>query len=281
MDEIAERPLRGRLVVTTRDEAGELERRLAELGARVHHLPLIRIVDADEHDIGFDGDGHIGGPGSLSDALAGVGGGVDGDGGWLMVTSRHGALRCIEALAEAPLGLRLAAVGVATAAVLAEQSGRSIELIPERQTAAGLLEAFADHVDQPQDIVVAQAQQAAPTLVEGLRAAGHRVRVVTLYRTELLEVTPEQWSAARAADAVTLMSGTAARAWSAAQSRTDEPIAGPPDGPLLCAIGPSTAEVAASVGLVDVSVATEHSIDGLLGVLIDSLGSAPVDRTGT
>ncbi len=277
MDEIAERPLRGRLVVTTRDEAGELERRLAELGARVHHLPLIRIADLDEHDIGFDGDGHIGGPGSLSDALAAAGGG----GGWLMVTSRHGAMRCVEALADAPLGLRLAAVGTASAAVLAEHSGRSIELIPERQTAAGLLEAFADHVDQPQDIVVAQAQQAAPTLVEGLRAAGHRVRVVTLYRTELLDVSPEQWSAARAADAVTLMSGTAAVAWSAAQSRTDEPIAGPSDGPLLCAIGPSTAEVAASVGLRDVSVAAEHSIDGLLTVLIDSLGPASLDRTET
>ncbi len=269
MDEIAERPLRGRLVVTTRDEAGELERRLAELGARVHHLPLIRIVDLDEHGIEFDGDGHLG------DALSEVG----DVGGWLLVTSRHGAMRCSDALADAPLGLRLAAVGVATATVLAEHSGRSVELIPDRQTAGGLLEAFAARVDRPQDIVVAQGQQAAPTLVEGLRAAGHRVRVITLYRTELLEVTPEQWSAARAADAVTLMSGTAARAWSAAQSRTDEPIAGPPDGPLLCAIGPSTAEVAASVDLRDVHIATEQSIDGLLAVLIDALGPAPVDRT--
>lgn len=267
MEETPERPLRGRLVVTTRDEAGELERRLAELGARVHHLPLIRIVDLDADTLAAD---DVEGPDHLADAL----GGLNGD-GWLMITSRHGATRCVDALADAPLGLRLAAVGTATAAVLAELSGRSVELVPRRQTASGLLEAFNDHVDGPCDIVVAQAQQAAPTLVDGLRAAGHRVRVITLYRTELVEVTPEQWSAARAADAVTLMSGTSARAWSVANSRAAESIAGPPDGPLLCAIGPSTAEVAASVGLADVHVAAEHSIDGLLAVLIDAL--APAD----
>jgi uroporphyrinogen-III synthase len=259
-----DRPLRGRLVVTTRDEAGELERRLMELGARVHHLPLIRIVEIEP---GLDADRHRAvGLGALVAALGDL-----GDDGWLVVTSRHGAQRCREAVLGASLGLRLAAVGAATAAVLAE-AGRDVDLVPDDQTSAGLLDAFRCIVDAPQDIVVAQAEQAAPTLVEGLRALGHRVRAVTLYRTELLEPDPEQWSAARAADAVTLMSGTAARAWAAAQIRSGEPIPAPPAGPVICAIGPSTAGVAEAVGLSGVCVANHQSIDAVVHAVVEALG---------
>ncbi|MEC8731210.1 MAG: hypothetical protein VXX66_10425, partial [Actinomycetota bacterium] len=61
--------LHGRRVVTTRPDAGDLERRLENYGATVVHLPLTNIVDDPVNT-------------SVDDPIA-----------WLVVTSANGARR--------------------------------------------------------------------------------------------------------------------------------------------------------------------------------------------
>jgi uroporphyrinogen-III synthase len=118
-------PLRGRTIVTTRDQPGVLDALLEQLGAHVVQLPLIEIGDAPD------------GGAALAEAL----GRIDAF-DWVVVTSRHGA----ERVADAARGssVRMAAVGEATAVVLAERSGRPVELVPNQQLASALVECFPD-----------------------------------------------------------------------------------------------------------------------------------------
>ena len=145
-------PLTGRRIVTTRDRPGELDRLLTLAGAEVVHVPLIEIVDVD----GVAAD-------QLSAAIAEL-----HRFDWLIVTSRHGAARLGDAAAAVP-GLRLAAVGTSTAAELADLAGRPVDLIPTRQTAADLVAAMPAPIGTAGAVLVAQADRAEPTLVDGLR----------------------------------------------------------------------------------------------------------------
>ena len=99
---------------------------------------------------------------------------------WLVVTSRHGAERVADAVRDS--SIRLAAVGTATATVLAERSGRPVELVPSVQLATALVEAFPAG---PWSVLVAQADRAADTVVAGLRRRGCDVVVCTAYSTRL------------------------------------------------------------------------------------------------
>src|SRR5690606_37478475 len=107
-----------------RDLPGELDALLGAAGADVVHVPLIEIADDDETTAAVR---------AAATSLA--------DHDWLIVTSRHGARRMGPVAAAHP-HLRLAAVGTATAAELAELAGRSVEVVPARQTAAHLVEAM-------------------------------------------------------------------------------------------------------------------------------------------
>ncbi len=212
--------LRGRRVAITRPEPGELGARLAALGATVVHVPLIATTAPED-----------GGP-ALAATLARL-----GQFDWLVVTSANGA-RAVGAAAREVPGLRLAAVGPATAAVLAEKAGRPVDLVPATARAEGLLEEFPQG---PAHVLLAQADQARPVLAEGLAAAGHDVEVVVAYRT--VERPPSEAETARlaAADAVVLASGSAARTYAAA--------VGPTGSPVVVCIGPVTAEAARAAGL--------------------------------
>ncbi|MGI9028868.1 MAG: uroporphyrinogen-III synthase [Ilumatobacteraceae bacterium] len=217
--------LRDRRVAITRPEAGELEARLAALGATVIHAPLIEVADAADSG------------GALRAALARL-----GEFDWLVVTSANGAERVGRAAAEVAT-VRLAAVGPATATALAEAAGRPADLVPAVATAEGLLAELANVA--PSKILLAQADRARPVLADGLAAAGHRVESVVAYRT--VEVTPSPAALAelRTADAVVLASGSAARAYARA-------MATGPEGsvrPIVVCIGPVTAAAARHAGL--------------------------------
>ena len=248
------RPLSGRRIVTTRDARGRLDTSLTELGADVVHVPLIEIADAP--DAGA----------ALADALSRV-----DEYDWIVVTSRHGAARVADALAGAHAhAVRTAAVGTATAEVLTRVTGRPVDLVPGVQRASALVDAFADpatprSVDgTPARILVAQADRAEPTLVDGLRRLGHDVDVVTAYATRLREPTTIEIEAALAADAVAFASGSAAESWAATIGARTPPV--------VCAIGPTTARIAAAHGIVVTAVAHEHSVPGLAACLVATLG---------
>ena len=131
---------------------------------------------------------------------------------WLIVTSANGARAVGAAAGEVP-GVRLAAVGPATAAVLAESAGRPVDLVPVVARAEGLLEELPQG---PAHVLLAQADQARPVLAAGLVAAGHDVEVVVAYRTVERPPSDAETVELAAADAVVLASGSAARTYAAA-----------------------------------------------------------------
>jgi uroporphyrinogen-III synthase len=233
------RSLEGCRVLVTRERPGELAAKLVERGATVIHVPLIAVEEAED------------GGAALSDALSRL---ADYD--WLVVTSPAGSER-VGAVARLVPGVRLATVGTATARVLEHESGRPVDLVAPIQRADGLASAFIAEATSPQRVLVAQADIAAPTLVDALRRAGHDVTTVTAYRTVPLEADPV---AVDGADAVLFASGSAVESWCRAFGAETAP-------PLVVAIGPTTAAAAEGFGLKVSAVATDHSLDGLVAEL--------------
>jgi uroporphyrinogen-III synthase len=225
-------PLTGARIAVTRPEPGELADRLRALGAEVVHVPLIEIGDP------------VDGGAALRRALARLDAFE-----WLVVTSANGARRAGPAAAEHPR-VRLAAVGPATAAVLAELAGRPVDLVPALAQAEGLLEEFPR---APARVLLAQADRARPVLAEGLRAMGHDVETATAYRTTVRTPTPEETAQLRSADAVLLASGSAAEGWAAA--------VGAASSATVVAIGPITARVAARLGVTVAHIAPAPDVD--------------------
>lgn len=241
--DMASRPLAGRRVVTTRDRRSRLDALLAAAGADVIHVPLIRIEPP--LDARLD---------AALEALHTF--------DWLVVTSRHGAARVGPAAAGHP-GLRLAAVGSATAAVLAEAAGRAVDVVPARQTGADLVLELAGHSGRA---LIAQADRADGTIASGLGEHGFVVEVVTAYRTVLRSPTWRERAAIETADGVGFASGSAVDAWADAIG-TDTP-------PVAVAIGPTTQAVAARRGLKITHVATDHDVEGLVEALTVALANS-------
>ena len=236
------RPLTGRHVVTTRDQAGQLDSLLALLGADVIHVPLISIEPPADHGEALDV------------ALAGL-----SSVSWLIVTSQHGAAAVGAAAAGHP-GVRLAAVGARTATVLASLAGRPVDIVPDPHTAADLVRAMPGGQGRA---LVAQADRAAATLADGLETLGYDVEVVTAYRTVLRSPSVVERRAALNADAVVFASGSAAEAWADTIGSTTPPVA--------VAIGPTTAAAARRHGLKVTHVATDHDVAGLAQSVVAAL----------
>jgi uroporphyrinogen-III synthase len=230
-------------VVVTRAAAqsAELSDRLRALGAEVVELALVRIDDP--------ADGGV----ALRRALERL---AEYD--WLVVSSPNGAARVSAALPAGPPP-RLAAVGTATAEAL----GRAADLVPTRQLAEGLVEVFPSGAGR---VLLVQAEQARPILAEGLRARGWSVDVVAAYRTVSVhhdELPPALFDA----DAVLFSSGSAARSW--------REVVGEWTPPVVVAIGPVTAAAAGGAGLKVTSVASDHSLTGLIESLAAALDGGP------
>jgi uroporphyrinogen-III synthase len=238
-------PLAGRRVVVTRAAAQSagLSERLEALGAEVVELALIRIDEASD------------GGAALRHALDRL-----DEYDWLVVSSPNGAARVAEALrGRLPGHPLVAAVGTATAEAL----GRGADLVPARQVAEGLVDAFPDGTGP---LLLVQAEQARPALADGLRARGWSVDVVAAYRT--VTVRPDELPPALFdADAVLFGSGSAARSWRQAVGDWTPPV--------VVAIGPVTAAAAADAGLKVTRVASDHSLTGLIDALAAALDGGP------
>jgi len=248
MIEPHDQPLTGCRVVVTRERPGVLGGLLAERGAVVVHVPLIEVVDPDD------------GGSALERAVSDVDA-ID----WVIVTSAAGAERAFTALGAHADDVRVGCVGTATADRWHDLSGRSADLVPERQLAAALAAAFVDaHRDVgAQRVVIAQADRAGSDLVDGLRSAGHRVDTVTAYRTLTRRPTPAEVGRLAGADAVLFASGSAVAGWFEALG--DDALASMP--PIVVVIGPSTAGSADAFGLKTRTVAADHSVPGLVAAL--------------
>jgi uroporphyrinogen-III synthase len=183
--------------VVTRAEGsdGPLSRELREMGLSVLTWPAVRIAAADLT--------------ALTAALAAI-----ESFGWIVFASRHAVGALLERLPAAPKGVRIAAVGKATALTL-RQRGWPVDLVPDEASAAALVAAFAARwspADHGMKILYPASSRALPTIAAGLTQLGARVTQVEAYRTEGagLDVSEcRAWIARGAIGAVTFASPSA------------------------------------------------------------------------
>jgi uroporphyrinogen-III synthase len=228
------RSLAGRTVVITRaaEQAEATTELVTSFEATPIVVPLIEIVDE---------------PNGMAQLAAIDLLGVD----WLVVTSPIGAKSVGPLLQPESTAPRIAAVGATTAAALPR-----CDLVAETQSARGLLKVFPVG---PGRIVVVQAVDAAPTLVDGLAELGWTVTALSPYLAVPRVPSPEQQRAALAADAVLFASGSAARAW--------VEVFGSRVPSVAVAIGEQTAADAERAGLKIAVVSADHSVYGMLVTL--------------
>lgn len=102
---------------------------------------------------------------------------------WIVFTSRHGVAAVTSRLSAPPEGVRTAAVGRATAAVL-QQHGWPVDRIPAEPNAAGLVAAFAAAGSaRGLRVLYPASSRTLPTLAVGLTQLGAEVTTVEAYRT--------------------------------------------------------------------------------------------------
>ncbi|MGB0469901.1 MAG: uroporphyrinogen-III synthase [Ilumatobacteraceae bacterium] len=227
--------LRGRRVVTTRPDAGDLERRLEHHGATVVHVPLTNIVDV------------------------GVNISVDEPIDWLVVTSANGAQRSEP---WASLASHRCAVGPSSAAVLREVSGEIVDLVPKNASGEDLVRSFPAAPSSGGHVVIVRGEQASGEVRTGIEQLGWRVTDVVTYRTQPKEVDQHTVEPAATSDLVLLAASSAATAW-ASTCRTYG-LSSPP----VVVIGAPTARTAEQETLEVAAIAEPSTIEGLVSATL-------------
>ncbi len=187
--------------------------------------------------------------------VAGLGRLAAGEVDWLVVTSAT-TVGLLEGI-SVPETTRIAAVGPATAAALAE-AGLRVDFVPSAEFSADALVGEWPG-EAGSRILLPQSAIAEPALAEGLRAAGNRVDAVAAYRTIGAQVAPETVAEVRSGGirAILVTSGSVAREVAAQLA----PI--PPDTVIAC-IGPHTAAAARAAGLEVGAIAEQQTIESLI-----------------
>jgi uroporphyrinogen III methyltransferase/synthase len=251
-----DRPLFGQrvLVTRTRQQASALSTRLRALGAEAIELPTI----------------HIAPPGDwapLDTAITAL-----NSYDWIVFTSVNGVGNFWERLDHAGLdaralqGVRLAAIGPATAAEL-QARGLRADYLPGEYVA----EAVAAGLDDVRGlrVLLPRADIARPALADLLRQGGADVVEVTAYRTLRPDTVPGELRDLLAGITIATFSSSSTVRNLAAMARDaglDLPRA-LAHATIAC-IGPITAGTARELGLPVHTVAAEYTIDGLVEALI-------------
>jgi uroporphyrinogen III methyltransferase/synthase len=256
------RPLFGqRIVVTrTREQAGQLSRRLHEQGAEVLEVPTIKLEPPIRRQ-------------DLVDALLELNA-YD----WLVFTSPNGVTKFFEYFFKRFHdmrdlgGARIAAVGPATANKLKELH-LQVDLMPEEALASQIATAFAKFESiENLKICLLRAELANPELPAALEALGAIVDDVACYQTvpETEDATGAAASLlAQGADWVAFTSGSTVVQFHA---RFDLPALLEKFPQLKTAtIGPETSKALAVLGLKPTIEAKQHTIDGLVAALLAAL----------
>lgn len=248
-------PLAGRRIAITRpaEQSDELARGIRALGGEPVLRPAIAIMPSAD-------------PQALDAALASL-----ARYAWVAVTSANAARALGERLAAGglalPDGVRIAAVGPATAAALARHV-RAPDLVADEHVAEAL--AGAIPVAPGERVLFPRAELARDALPDALRRRGALVDEAVAYRTEpgagIEQLTAEL--RAGALDAVLFASASAARFTAERLADAVEPTGSSAPhrrgrAAIFC-LGPATAAEARAHGLVVDGVAEPHTIEGLL-----------------
>jgi uroporphyrinogen III methyltransferase/synthase len=249
-----QRPLFGKRIVVTRatQQAPVLSEKLRELGADVIEMPATQIARLD-----------------LASLRAAIDAISEYD--WLIFTSQNAVAIYWEQLlgrgcdARALAGLRIAAVGPATAGALLEH-GITVDVIPERFVAEGLLEIMRERDDVAgKRVLYVTAEGARDVLQTGLREMGAQVAVIEAYRSIIDGAGAETLARAISAgkvDLATFTSGSAVKGYIEAVGE-DLALQVP-----AASIGPQTSDALREAGIEVKAEAEESTIDGLVSAVM-------------
>ena len=245
------RPLLGRKVVVTRAraQAGRLGALLNGLGADVIQTPAISTKVRSDAEV---------------QSVVSQIGTYD----LICCTSQNGVEALFEALAGAGLdaralaGCQIAAVGKATASAFASH-GIVADFVPQRAMAEGLLDLLSDQELAGQNILLAVAANARPTLREGLEERMANIDEIAFYDTLVAPIDDNQKAAIAAAEFVIFASGSAANSTVEALGSAD-----PLRTQKLISIGPTTSAALRSHGLEPNAEATQHDVEGLVSAVV-------------
>lgn len=264
-DEIAwyeQRPLHGVtvLVPRTRHQAGELSERLRALGAEAVEAPTIAIEPPRDPD-------------ALRLAVASL---ADGACDWVVFTSTNAVdatWQQVESLgldARLFAGVRIAAVGTATAAALAAH-GLLADLTPDQQTSRALAAALTG-TGQPGRALLPRADLATDTLTTALRDAGWDADDIEAYRTVAVDALPDDVAARLRGDEIDVIAFP-----SSSTARNLVALLGgvPPAQTRIASIGPATSATCAELGVRVDAEADPCDLDGLVDAVVRA-----VSRTG-
>jgi uroporphyrinogen III methyltransferase/synthase len=248
--------LAGKRVIVTRsrEQAGELSKRIEELGGEVLEFPAVKM----EKTASFEEQDNV-----LRDMKRFQ---------WLVFTSVNGVNAFFERWRELRLdirslcGVRLAAVGGATAGAL-EAMGLMADYVPEKYTAEELAKGLAERVPKGGRVLLARAEAAGGEMTDILQKAGIEYTDLAVYRTlrentgggEILKAIEEG-----GADFLTFTSSSTVTGFLEAIGKESIPKL---SGIKIVCIGPVTAKTARDAGLKVAAVAGEHSIEGLADTL--------------
>jgi len=254
------RPLFGQRVVVTRarEQAAALARPLAELGAEVWEVPVLKTAPPRRRR-------------DVMDALLEL-----NSYDWLVFTSPNGVSAFFDFFFQRFQdlrdlgGARIAAVGPGTAERL-RQLHLQVDLVPEEALATKVAEAMANYMSlENLRICLLRAEVANPDLPKALEEHGAIVDDIAVYRT-VAETEANDETARRlreeGADWITFTSGSTGEHF---HQRFDLPKLMDRFPPLhLASIGPETSRALAGLGLAPTVEAREHTIPGLVAAIRD------------
>jgi len=247
------RPLFGKKIVVTRtrEQAGELSKSLADLGADVIELPTIRIEHPDDR-LGFAE--------MVTHAH---------EYDWLVFTSPNGVERFFDAFfatfqdARSLGNPRIAAIGAGTAAKIREYRF-AVDLIPERFVAEGLIDAFKKESVENLTMLWVKAAETRDVIGKGLEEMGAIVDECIAYKT-VPETEDPTGARARieeeGADLITFTSS------STVEHFFDLGIEWP-EGCVAGSIGPVTSDTLRKKDVKPAFEATPHDIPGLVKAIV-------------
>jgi len=245
-----QRPLAGIDILVTRPEhqSKDLVERLSVLGARVHSIPVIEIRPLTDLS-------------ALDEALLNL-----SRFGWLVFTSVNAVDIVLSRVRGLGLNvpdrfshLRIAAIGPSTEGAVRER-GLSVTLVPREYRAEGLLAALIGQGVQGASVLIPRARLARDVLPEGLTAAGAHPLVIPVYDTAASEGSRETLQKLFDEVRIRVVTFTSPSTVDAFQRLAPDPL---PTELLFAAIGPITAQAAATRGYPTAVVADRYTVDGL------------------
>ena len=264
IDWFEQRPLFGRRIITTRgrEQAGELRRKLEDLGADVLELALFEIKPFVDRDLTLEVFGEV------------------GHYDWIVFTSANGVRYFFDMFLKAFRDLR--ALGVMRIACVGEATARAVralhlevEIWPETATAEALAEAMiaTGSLDHGKVLVVTGNlnRDILVKKLEESRAIVDRIQVYENVRIDLSSDPAAEEFRQHSGDAILFASASAVQSF-AAQAATLQ-LAPGAKRPLAGSIGPITGEAMRKAGIPVDFEAKAATLDGLVGALVEKLGT--------